>query len=213
MNCLIIFAHPEPRSLNGRLKSRSVAALEAAGHTVKVSDLYGQGFRAAAGPGDFTRRANSDYFDLQKEQLYALEHGTFVPEIAAEQDKLRWADLLVVHFPFWWYSMPAVVKGYFDRVFSVGFAYGGAHELAGKQALLCTTTGSPDSWLSDDQPPGSVERIFHHILYGTFAFCEMKVLMPYIVYKAKRLEEEEKKRVLEEWGGILRNLNKRVVLY
>lgn len=74
MNCLIIFAHPEPQSLNGRLKSRSVEALEAAGHTVKVSDLYAQGFGAAAGPGDFTRRANSDYFDLQKEQIYALKH-------------------------------------------------------------------------------------------------------------------------------------------
>ena len=41
----------------------------------------------------------------------------------------------------------------------------------------------------------------------------MKVLMPYVVYQAKRLEEEEKKRVLEEWGEILRNLDKRVVLY
>lgn len=109
--------------------------------------------------------------------------------------------------------MPAIVKGYFDRVFSVGFAYGGGKELAGKTALVCTTTGSPDTWLSDEQPPGSVEPIFHHILYGTFAFCGMKVLMPYIVYKAKRLEEEEKERLLEEWGGILGNLEKRVVLY
>ncbi len=213
MNTLIIFAHPNPASLNGRLKDHSVQTLRSTGHQVEVSDLYAQAFHPAAGPGDFTRRGHPDYFDLQKEQAYAAQHGTFTPDIATEQKKLLRADLLLFHFPFWWYSMPAILKGYFDRVFSVGFAYGGAQKLAKKKALICTTTGAGTDWLNDQQPPGSLHRIFHHILYGTFAFTGMQALEPFVVYHAKRLEEEQKMHKLEEWEQILRRVGERKRLF
>lgn len=209
MNTLIIFAHPNHASLNGRLMNRSVRILREMNHQVEVSDLYGQNFQAAAGPGDFTRLVNPEYFDLQKEQAYAAVHGTFTPDITAEQKKLLQADLLLFHFPFWWYSMPAVMKGYFDRVFSVGFAYGGAEKLAGKKAIVCTTTGAGTDWLNDQQPPGNIQRIFHHILYGTFAFTGMHALEPFVVYHAKRLNEEQRLAKLEEWEVTLQQIEDR----
>lgn len=213
MNALIIFAHPEPRSLNGRLKDQSLATLRDEGHSVLLSDLYAIKFNPVAGPDDFTRRADPDYFDLQKEQRYALEHGLFTADIATEQEKLRWADLVLFHFPFWWYSMPAIVKGYFDRVFSVGFAYGGGTALAGKKAIVCTTTGSGTDWLNERQPPGSLNQIFHHILYGTFAFSGMITLEPFGVYHAKRLSEEQKINKLEEWTEVLKVIDQRRALF
>lgn len=209
MKALIVFAHPNPLSLNGRLKDQAVRTLTGAGHSVEVSDLYGMHFQAVAGPDDFIQLSNPGYFDLQKEQIHALGNQNFTPEIADEQEKLRRADLLIFQFPFWWYSMPAIVKGYFDRVFSVGFAYGSGFELAGKKVLVSTTTGAGTDWLSEDQPPGSVQRIFHHILYGTFAFCKTIVLDPFIVYHAKRLEESQKREKLEEWHQALLRIESR----
>ena len=209
VKALIVFAHPNPRSLNGRMKDQAVRALSTGGHAVEVSDLYAMNFHPVAGPGDFSTLSDPDYFDLQKEQLHAAVHGTFSPDIAREQQKLRRADLMIFQFPFWWYSMPAIVKGYFDRVFSVGFAYGGHFELAGKKVLVSTTTGAGTDWLSETEPPGSVKRIFHHILYGTFAFCKMEVLDPFIVYHAKRLSEEQKRAKLKAWEETLLNIEER----
>lgn len=206
MNFHLIYAHPTPGSMNGRLKNASLETLLGLGHHVQISDLYGQQFRAVAGPADFTELLNPEYFDLQKEQVHALQQGTFVPEIQEEQQKLLWADALIFHFPFWWYSMPAIVKGYFDRVFSQGFAYGGGFKLEGKQVLTCLTTGAGPDWLNEEQPPGSLEKILHHLYYGTFDFCNMTTLPSFYVYQAKRLSEPERQAKLEEWSRYLKTL-------
>ena len=199
MRILVILAHPTPGSMNSRLSRTSHQSLMKMGHEVLITDLYGQGFRADASPYDFKELSAPDYFDLQKEQRYAIEHDNFVEEIKSEQQKLLWADALIFHFPFWWYSMPAILKGYFDRVFSVGFAYGGTYKLAEKKALACITTGAGPDWLNENQPPGSLEQILHHIYFGTFEFCKMEVLEPFYVYKAKHLAEPERQEKLKDW--------------
>lgn len=63
MNVLIVYAHPEPRSLNGALKDFAVARLEAAGHAVQVSDLYAMGWKAVLDAGDSLEREASERFD------------------------------------------------------------------------------------------------------------------------------------------------------
>lgn len=213
MHALIVFAHHNPKSLNGRLKDQAVEVLIQTGYEVIVSDLFAMKFKALADANDFTYLSEPDYFDLQKEQRYAAQHHTFTPDIVAEQEKLRKADLVVFQFPFWWYSMPAVLKGYIDRVFSVGFAYGGARELAGKKAIFCTTTGSPIHFFTIENGPGPIEQILHHILYGTFAFCDMIVLKPFIVDSAKRLNEAEKVAKIEAWGNVLLNIDQRARVF
>ena len=116
MNVLIVYAHPEPRSLNGALKDFAVARLEAAGHAVQVSDLYAMGWQAVLDAGDSLEREARERFDPSATSLRAFENGWQSVDIAGEQDKLRWADTLILQFPLWWFSMPAILKGWIDRV-------------------------------------------------------------------------------------------------
>ena len=124
MNILIVFAHPEARSLNGSLKDFAVAHLQKSGHNVQVSDLYAMHWKAQIDADDSTASPVSDRFDASADSQYAYAHGTQRPDIAAEQEKLRWADAVIFQFPLWWFSMPAIMKGWFDRVYAYGFAYG-----------------------------------------------------------------------------------------
>jgi NAD(P)H dehydrogenase (quinone) len=124
MKVLIVFAHPEDRSFSAALKERAVAELTAGGHEVVVSDLYRMGWKAALGPDDFdSARRNAEFLDLSVEQEHAFAVGVTRAEVAAEQAKVADADLVLFHFPMWWFSMPAILKGWVDRVFSRGFAY------------------------------------------------------------------------------------------
>ena len=120
MNVLIVFAHNEPRSFNAAMKDLSVGTLEAAGHAVQVSDLYAMGFNPVASAADFSERANPDYLVYALEQRHAYGKGALAPDIAAEVDKVKWADLIIFNFPIYWYGMPAIMKGWIDRVFISG---------------------------------------------------------------------------------------------
>ena len=124
MNVLIVYAHPEPKSFNGAMKDLAVETLTKAGHEVVVSDLYAQNFDPVAGPHDVTERLNSDYFNLALEQGNAADNDLFPPDIQAEIDKVRAADFLLVQFPMWWTSVPAILKGWIDRVLAYKVAYG-----------------------------------------------------------------------------------------
>src|SRR5690606_20152940 len=121
MNTLIVYAHPEPRSLNGSLKDLAVATLEKAGHAVRVSDLYAMGWKAAVDAGDFGPSA-SNPLRVPADSGRAFDTGTLTPDVRAEQEKLLWADTVIFQFPLWWYTMPAILKGWFDRVFKIGRA-------------------------------------------------------------------------------------------
>ena len=112
----IVHAHHEPASFNGAMTRRAVADLTAAGHEVKVSDLYTMGFDPVSDRRNFTTVANPAFLKQQNEERHATEHNGFAPDIAAEMDKLAWCDVLVFQFPLWWFSMPAILKGWLERV-------------------------------------------------------------------------------------------------
>src|SRR6478752_3045271 len=124
MNVLIVYAHPEPRSLNGSLKEFSVKRLRDAGHAVQVSDLYAMNWKAALDAGDSVAHTTGDRFDPSRASKYAFENGLQSADIAAEQAKLKWADAVILQFPLWWFSMPAIMKGWVERVYAYGLAYG-----------------------------------------------------------------------------------------
>jgi NAD(P)H dehydrogenase (quinone) len=150
MKAHIIFAHPNLQSFNGQLRDTAIQTLEAKGWSVTVSDLVQMKFKVSADADDFTELYNADFFDIQTEQKIAIQKGTFTADIKREQQLLSEADLIVFQFPLWWYSMPAVLKGYIDRVFSMGWAYGGGQALVGKKVLVGMTTGAPDFiWTAD----------------------------------------------------------------
>ena len=191
MKVHIVFAHPNLQSYNGELRNTAIQTLESLGWAVTVSDLYQIKFKAAADEDDFSELHNLDFFDLQTEQQVASQKQTFAADIQREQQLLSVADLIIFQFPLWWYSMPALLKGYIDRVFSYGWAYGGTQSLAGKKVLVSMTTGAPDfAWTEEKR--GTIKDIFKHLFVGTFGLCGMEPVEPFVVYGAKRQSHEDK---------------------
>ena len=142
---------------------------------------------------------------------------SFVPELKAEMDKLQRADLVIFHFPLWWFSLPAILKGWVDRVFAMGFAYGAGqrHETGifrGKRAMLAFTTGGPPSSYAPDGANGDIPTLLRHVQYGMLHFVGMDVLPPFIAYGAARVTDAERTAYLEAYRQRLSNIESDVPL-
>jgi NAD(P)H dehydrogenase (quinone) len=214
MKIFIVHAHPESRSFNAAMKDTALKVFTDQGHEVKISDLYQMRFDPVGGKSDFKTLADPDYFKYQAEQLNAFNHDLFIPEIKSEMEKLDWADLVIFNFPLWWFSLPAILKGWVDKVFAMGFAYGGGKGVydkgvfKGKKSLLCITTGGPEIAYGYTGKNGDMDKIIFHINHGMFCFTGMDVLPPYIVYSPVRLSDEERSKRLEEYERFLMGIEK-----
>lgn len=187
MKVLLVYAHPEPASFNGAMRDIAVATLTAAGHSVTVSDLYAQGFNPVAGPGDVTIRSNEQVFNLGMEQMHAAKQATLATDVQSELDKLLAADMLILQFPLWWFSLPAILKGWIDRVFVFGAAYDfgrtwGKGVFAGKRAMLAFTASAPAAAFYPDGRNGDMERVLWPLHAGVLALCGYAVLPPFIAH-------------------------------
>ncbi|MGY6242345.1 NAD(P)H-dependent oxidoreductase [Burkholderia ambifaria] len=202
MNVLIVYAHPEPRSLNGALRDFAVEHLEAAGHAVQVTDLYAMNWKAAFDAHDVTDRAPDARFDPALDSKRAFETGTQRDDIAREQDKLKWADAVILQFPLWWFSMPAIMKGWVERVYAYGFAYGvgehsdqhwgdryGEGSLAGKRAMVIVTTGGWESHYSARGINGPIDDVLFPIQHGILYYPGFDVLPPFVIYRTGRMND------------------------
>ncbi|WP_156290973.1 NAD(P)H-dependent oxidoreductase [Oceanobacillus salinisoli] len=207
MNILIVYAHPEPNSFTGALKDKSVEVLEKEGHHVEVSDLYKDNFKPTAGRDDFHTVFNQDRFHYQAEQEYACEQDGFINEIKHQQKRLQKADLLIMCFPLWWGGMPAILKGWVDRVLAYGFAYVDGHRyntglFRGRRGILCISTGGTKqrfSEISEGGTYGEIDRVLYPLNHCIIKYFGMEQLNPYIAYAAPRLQEKERKGLLEKW--------------
>ncbi|EIF30869.1 putative NADPH-quinone reductase (modulator of drug activity B) [Burkholderia sp. Ch1-1] len=133
MKHLAVVAHPVENSFTMGLTRAYTDELEKLGHTQRTYDLYRMGFNPA----------------LNAQELSpANDKHPVCADVAKAQDEIRAADVLAVIYPLWWMSMPAMMKGYIDRVFARGFAYESSHGavrglLGGKKAVLITCSGAP----------------------------------------------------------------------
>ena len=217
MRVLIVHAHPEPKSFNGAMTDTAVAALAKAGHEVVVSDLYAAGFKAVADRDDFVPPADTGYFKVQAEQAAAIIAGTQARDIAAEQEKLLWSEAVVFQFPLWWFSVPAVLKGWFDRVLGSGFAYGGGKwydkgALTGRRAMLSVTTGAPAPMFESDGINGPMDQILFPLNHGVLYFCGFTVLPPFVAYAVARANDDRRAALLEAWRRRVLDLDRTVPL-
>jgi NAD(P)H dehydrogenase (quinone) len=195
MKILWVFAHPEPRSLNGSLREFAVQTLTRAGHTVKVSDLYAMRWKAIADGDDFVRRDRSERLEYMEASRQAFSDGTQSADISAEQEKVRWADTLILQFPLWWFSMPAIMKGWVERVFANGFAYGlmdpswpgrslryGGGPLHGRRAMLVVTAANRESAMGARGVSGNIDNLLFPIHHGILWYVGMDVLPPFVIH-------------------------------
>ncbi|MBB5886412.1 flavodoxin family protein [Xanthomonas sp. LMG 8992] len=201
MNVLLVHAHPEPTSLNAALKQVAMQRLRDAGHHVQVSDLYAMGWKTTVDAQDSLEGAADARFDPSRDSQRAFANGRQRADIAAEQDKLRWADALLLQFPLWWFSMPAILKGWVDRVYACGFAYGvgdhsdthwgdryGEGTLAGKRAMLIVTAGGWDSHYAPRGINGPIDDLLFPIQHGILHYPGFDVLPPFVVYHSGRMD-------------------------
>lgn len=212
MQALIVHAHPEPRSFGAALRDTAALALRRAGHEVAVSDLYAMGFDPVVSRRDFTTVHNADRLNVSLEQRHAVAHGGLAPELAAELAKLQRADLLILQFPLWWFSLPAILKGWIDRVFVSGVVYGRRDmyengRLKGKRALACVTTGGPAGAFGTDALNGDILDILMPLHRGTFAFTGMTVLPPFVAHHVPYEGDAVRAEMLERYRAHIDNLD------
>ena len=171
MKCLVVVAHPLRDSLCHALAERAIGELRAAGHEVVVEDLCA-GFDPRLGA-------------VERASYYAPQYDASA--VRGEVDRLLAAQGLVLCFPTWWFGFPAVLKGWFDRVWAPGVAYDHASDLGPirprlgglRRTLAVTTLGSP-WWVDRLLLRRPVRRVLKTALLGTCApACRFEMLSLY----------------------------------
>lgn len=172
--------------------------LERMGHTVAVSELYPMGWNPALGPEDFDgERADTDHRDLSREQAHSFATDGHSADVKAEQAKVAAADFILFQFPAWWFSMPAILEGCVDRVFSRNFAfsvhrkYESGH-FKGKRAMPCLTTGTASTFYEPNGIDGDLHQVFWPIHNGILACTGFTVLPPFAPLMPARVPVEER---------------------
>jgi len=189
VRALVVLSHPEPSSFAAALARTAARTLG-----TEVVDLYAEGFDPRLTAADFTERAVPGRLQPMDEQAHAARTGTFAPDVAAHVERLLAADLLVLVQPFWWFSLPAMAKGWIDRVFANGVAYdypgtpAWTGPLSAKRALAIFTSSYEESDFAAGRA-GSVDAILYPLLWGTLAYTGMQVLQPYVAYAADSVDE------------------------
>jgi NAD(P)H dehydrogenase (quinone) len=208
MKVLWVFAHPERRSLNGSLRDAGVRALEAAGHEVRQSDLYAMSWKAVADGGDFADAEPGARLTYAASSFRAFKGGTQTEDVAAEQEKLMWADTVLIQFPLWWFSVPAILKGWLDRVLAAGWAYRvtdpanpkrslryGEGNLEGRRGMLIVTTGATAASLGPRGVAGDIDDLLFPVNYGVFWYTGMSVLKPHLIHGANHIGQDDYPRL------------------
>lgn len=199
MRCLIVITHPLSESLCHSLAKTAIEELTVAGHDIQILDLYQEGFAPS-----LTVAERQSYYGQ------AFDDEAVQPQV----EQLLWAEALVLIFPTWWFGFPAILKGWFDRVWAPGVAYDHAQDLGAikarlsslKRVLAITTLGAAwwVDWLVLWRP---VQRILKLAILGACApSCRLEMLS---LYKAESLTPQAVagfqariRRTLASWSSL-----------
>lgn len=211
MNIFYVYAHPNPGSLNNLLKQTGIRTLEEAKNNVIVSDLYAEQFNPVASWNDFnvtSAELNSQYFISQK---MAYDKNVLADDIKAEIEKLAWANHIILQFPMWWFSVPAILKGWLDRILVKGFAYDTGKIfsnglLKGKSASLVVTTQSSEADYQSTGIHGCMMDTFLLPIHHTLRFVGMEIREPFIIHSAFNINEHEQVNILARYQHYLQKI-------
>jgi len=190
MKYLIVYAHPKPKSFNHAILETISEELKKSNKNFEVRDLYKIHFNPILSTEDFA----------------AFQNGAVPDDIKTEQDHIRLADTIIFIFPIWWSSMPAILKGYIDRVFSLKFAYditadGVKGLLQGKKAFLISTTGASRE---DNEKMGAFKMMNMSMDMAIFQFSGMEVISHKYLSSVQNVSDKDRKQMLEELRLIVR---------
>lgn len=210
---LIVYAHQSDGSFNAAVRDTTVKELSRQGYTVVVSDLYAMNFKANATQDDIIGESkNTKLFQYGEETMHAWEEGRLSDDIVAEQRKVEAAELIIFQFPLYWFSVPAIMKGWFDRVLTQGFAFSLVQMynngiFKNKKAMLSFTTGAIQTMFQPDGINGDINVTLWPLQNGILHFCGFQVLPPQIFWSPAHSSPEMRKAMLDGWtarlGGLL----------
>lgn len=217
MKVFVVLAHPEPRSFCAALRDAACETLAGCGHTVRSSDLYAMRWNPVLGPDAFSDHAPGERFSAQDAQRRAVAARRQSADVLAEQEKLAWADLLVLVFPIWWFGVPAMLKGWIDRTFALDVAYGGGRWFdrgvyRGKRAVVACTTGARADRFSSTGLFGPIETVLHPLQVGTLNFCGFDTLEPFVGWAVAHADDTDRQACLERWRQRLRSIERETPL-
>ncbi|XP_029982395.1 NAD(P)H dehydrogenase [quinone] 1 [Sphaeramia orbicularis] len=211
---LIVYAHQSPCSFNSALKDVAVEELEEQGYRVIVSDLYAMDFRANATREDIIGELkNPHLFQYGEETLHAWMEHRLSDDIVAEQRKVEEAELIIFQFPLYWFSVPAIMKGWMDRVLTQGFAFSlekmyNYGIFKDKKAMLSFTTGATQTMFSPEGINGDINVALWPLQNGTLHFCGFQILAPQIFWSPAFCPDMVRTAMLDGWRARLKGLLK-----
>ncbi|WP_330747495.1 NAD(P)H-dependent oxidoreductase [Chryseobacterium sp. CP-77] len=194
MRHLIIYAHPNESSLNHHLLNTVVETLQLRNEEVVVRDLYTIGFDPV----------------LSLDDMQGQRMGKVSDDVKTEQEHISWAEQITFIYPIWWTGLPAIMKGYIDRVFSYGFAYRydqGIQKglLEGKKTAIINTHGKSHE---EYEKTGMDKALTLTSDNGIFIYSGLEIIRHLFFDKADKASPEN----LEIWKGQIRNLYSEHVL-
>ena len=136
MNVLVVFTHPRRNSFCGAVMDSFIAGLTEAGHKAEIADLHAEGFDPRMSEAD-----EPDWNDPRKH---------YTDAVLTEQARIARNDALAFVFPVWWWSLPAMLKGWVDRVWNNGWAYGDTTLPHRRALLIGTCSGSAATFAKRD---------------------------------------------------------------
>ena len=198
---------PEPKSFNAKLRDLALEVLAEQGHEVVLSDLHAMNFEAVHSRQDFTTERDADAFRYGREQSFAAKNAGFARNVKGEIDN----DMLIMQFPLWWFSVPAILKGWIDRTYAVGAIYDHEHfydrgYLVGKRAMLAVTMGAAETDMRGDGFHGDVLVNLWPIHNGCLYYIGMEVRPPFVAWAGTFGEEATQRRHLAAYRERLTTL-------
>ncbi len=181
MKHLIVYAHPHSNSLNSHFKNTLAKHLQQNTHEVVVRDLYQLNFNAV----------------LSLDDMEGQRKGLVADDVKQEQEFITWADCITFIHPIWWTGLPAIMKGYIERVFSYGFAYRydqGVQKglLTGKQTVVINTHGKSHQEYNAIGMDKALSLTSDKSIYS---YCGLEIKQHFFFEKADRPAPES----IEQW--------------
>ncbi len=216
MNTLVVHAHHEPQSFCSALHRVAIQTLTESGHQVVVSDLYADHFDPVSDRRNFTSIHNPAYLKQQFEERHASDVNGFSSSLEREIQKLEACDFLIFIFPIWWFALPAILKGWVDRVFALRRIYGdgklyenGLGKAKRRAMIIMTVGGGPDAYHGlGVNPP--MDSILSPIQHGIFWFNGFLPLAPFIAWSPVRATPEQRAAYLDQLARRLRSIDSEI---
>ena len=151
MNILIVYSHPSQKSYTFQVLKQLKSLILKQNWNLEISDLYEMNFESDMSENEYEREG------FIKRELPVSE------DVLAEHQKIENADCIIFLYPVWWSDCPAKLKGWFDRVYSVGYAYGQTEDYKKMKTIpngiVICTAGHPNEFLEEIGIAQSMQNI------------------------------------------------------